>query len=142
MGRNPIISEMSRHESFLFFIHVFITGTSCGPEVWRRAFAPSSHLRAPSPTGRAELLKLPTGWILYLAIIKVSRPQWRLYVPLVTPGGFLHGEREGREGGARSLRAAASHPRLPGDRGATGTRLKQRGELGVQNFTVLHLIHV
>lgn len=46
--KNPIIPEITRHQSFLLFIHVFITGTSCGQEVWRRAFAPSSHLQAPS----------------------------------------------------------------------------------------------
>lgn len=45
--RNAIISEITRHQSSLFFIHVFITGTSCGLEVWRRAFAPSSHLQGP-----------------------------------------------------------------------------------------------
>lgn len=48
-GKNPIISEITRHQSFLVFIHVFIMGTSCGLEVWRRAFAPSSHLQAPPP---------------------------------------------------------------------------------------------
>lgn len=47
VGRNPIIREITRHQSFVFFIHVFIMGTSCGLEVWRRAFAPSSHLQAP-----------------------------------------------------------------------------------------------
>lgn len=94
-----------------------------GLEVWRRAFAPSSHLQAPCPSRRAGLLKLPTGWILSLAIIKVSRAQWRLYVPLVTPGGSSR-----ERGGApiptreRSLRAATSHSRLLGDRGATNTR--------------------
>lgn len=45
--RNPIISEIARHQSFLFFIHVFIMGTSFGLEVWRRSFAPSSHLQGP-----------------------------------------------------------------------------------------------
>lgn len=47
------------------FIHVFITGTSCGLEVWRRAFGPPpTHLQGPHPPRRAGLLKLPTGWIL------------------------------------------------------------------------------
>lgn len=47
--------------------------------------------------------------------------------------GHARGFLEGEEGGAliptreRSLRAAASHSRLPGDRGATDTRLGGRG---------------
>lgn len=52
----------------------------------------------------------------------MSRPQWRLYVPLVTPGGSSR-----ERGGApipmreRSLRAATSHSRLLGDGHETGT---------------------
>lgn len=53
-----------------------------------------------------EFLKQTTGWIWLLPIIKVSRGQRGLYVPLDTPGG-LFGQKTHTGASARaSLRAA------------------------------------
>lgn len=57
-----------------------------------------------------EFLKQTTGWIWLLPIIKVSRGQRGLYVPLDTPGG-LFGQKTHTEASARaSLRAAFFFP--------------------------------
>lgn len=116
MGRNRAISAINPHQSFLplsFFFFIY----SCihhGDVLRARGLAPSVGPlfppTSPHPTRRAGLLKLPTGWILSPAIIKVSRPQWRLYVPLDTPGGSS-GERG--EGGVLPFLCAGGVCVLP-----------------------------
>ncbi len=64
VARKPIILEITRHQSFLFFIHVFITGT-----LQARGLAPSSRPlfpptsppsngpgRAPEATDRLDIV--------------------------------------------------------------------------------------